>query len=221
MINCRRGSAAVLFMSSMCVVNCGSENSELIYEDVVIQLPTVLNVTTRVLGNSCGGPSRQATGTSTTATIVQDGNNFSWSQIGVQPDSAALKFLGRICPLGTNGFELRMRSEAIIRVPEDDGFCRTTLRAPRAFGQCGEFDDLCDDEATIRMSWDECSGTFNGQFAVRFSYTEACVNVNECFVNVLLSGRLPTSTYTGCAEPAVIGDVNCGTAEECVCQPAD
>ncbi len=148
--------------STLCVLGCASEQSELIYEEVIIQLPATLEVNTTVLQNSCAGASRQGMGGSQTVQVEQEGNDFSWIQSGTDSDSIALRFLGRICPLGESDFELRMRSEAIVRVAEEDGFCRTTLRAPSFFGGCGDFDDLCNDPASIRLNWIRCDWIARG-----------------------------------------------------------
>jgi hypothetical protein len=207
--------------SVLCLLSCGSEQSELIYEEVVIQLPPTLELTTTVLQNTCAGASRQAVGASETVEIVQEGNDFSWIQSGTDADSVGLRFVGRVCPLSESDFELRMRSEAIVRVAEDDRFCRTTLRAPRAFGLCGDFDDLCNDPASIRLSWNECSGSFIGQFFVQLSYTEACVTVNDCALDLVMTAKVPSSSDSTCDAPQSIGRVPCDDGEGCTCEITD
>ena len=208
------GPGLCLFVVILSATGCGTERSELIYEEVIIQLPDILEVTTTVTQNSCAGASGQASGAFTVADIVQEGNDFSWRQEGTSSDSLELQFSGRICSLDDNRFELRLKGEAVVRVPEDEGFCRTTLIAPSSFGRCGEIKDLCQDDATIKLTWDECSGTFSGFFSVNFAYTEACVNVTDCDVDVGMIARLPSSTNSGCDTVQVNENVNCGSASQ-------
>jgi hypothetical protein len=204
----------VLFSSGL---GCGSERSELIYEDVILQLPPTVEVTTTVIGNSCAGSSGLASGVMSTVSVLQDGNDLSWRAKGSSDDSLDLEFIGRVCALDGDGFELRMRSEAVIRVADEDGFCRTTLRAPDSFGRCGAFESLCDDDATIKLAWHDCTGTFNGRFSTQLSYTEACLDVGDCKIDIEMEVRLPSSRNRDCDTPVVNEDVNCASASQCVC----
>lgn len=209
-------------VGGMCIallcLACGSDQEELILEREVVQLPSVLAIETQIFSNTCGGVLSTLSNAETVATLVQDGNDLTWTQVSTsEPDGTPLVLDGRICALDDANYEIRLRGRSTVRIADGDIFCRTTLNVPAV--QCeAPAEDICEDPFAIVMSWDACSQSFNGQFPVGVVYEEAvCTETADCSIGIQLTARLSKMADEECEAPR-LGVVECVDGNSCVCE---
>ena len=200
------------------IAACASDTEEVVFEEEVLQLPSALTVDTQILSNSCSGAAGSILGGRFSVTLIQNGNDFIWSQASEEGSSTMpLELEGRVCGLDDNRYELRLRGGSTVRVADGDGFCRSTLAVPST--QCNvPVVDLCSDPSAIVMSWDACSQSFYGQFPVALGYSESvCSGIEPCSVEIEMAARLSLSDTTQECEVPVKGRIGCWDGRTCSC----